>query len=391
MKWKNKGHEYDELVDRWQTKWGNDLKLYVFGAGKRGKKTAIMLKRFGCFAGYIDNDINKQKTGVDDSVYSFDEYLGKRDGCIIIGTVGKMAAEIKHQMEERNLCENEDFYYDSFLVDRLFQILLAYCLNTVYIKLAQISLTERCTLKCRKCAHACYNVPRTSTDLTIEEAKDSIDSFFSVVDYIDEFVLIGGEPLLYDGLEEIISYTADKYREKMGVFCITTNGTLMPNDATIELCRKWKVLFRISNYQVSLPYMKEKYEILTKQLEKSGVPFFLYPEDQPWMDYGFDYLRRNASESELIEIFDECRTPCREIRGSKYYFCVMARAVSDNLGLLLGKEDYLDINSLNEADKKKVFMEFELGFSDKGYLDMCDRCYGNEIKNHIIPSAEQVR
>ena len=91
-----------------------------------------------------------------------------------------------------------------------------------------------------------------------------------------------------------------------------------------------------------------------------------------------------------LPIFDKCKTPCREIRGSRYYYCVMARSVSDNLGFDLGKDDYLDFRKIKKEDKK-VLLEFEMGYSEKGYLDMCNHCYGADAANYPIPVAEQIR
>ena len=90
----------------------------------------------------------------------------------------------------------------------------------------------------------------------------------------------------------------------------------------------------------------------------------------------------------LMDVFDRCKTPCREIRGNRYYYCVMARSVSENMKRYVGMEDYFDLSG--EADKKHLF-EFEMGYSDKGYLDMCRFCRGAEAVNHRIPAAIQER
>ncbi len=41
--------------------------------------------------------------------------------------------------------------------------------------------------------------------------------FFSKVDYIQEFVLIGGEPLLYEKLPQVIEYIGSKYRNQINI------------------------------------------------------------------------------------------------------------------------------------------------------------------------------
>ena len=56
----------------------------------------------------------------------------------------------------------------------------------------------------------------------------------------------------------------------------------------------------------------------------------------------------------------------------------------------IGKDDYLDIEEL-KADAKKVLLEFQMGYSEKGYLDMCNYCNGADAVNYPIPVAEQLK
>ena len=388
MKWSSKGHEFDNRIEEMKKRIGEVPKVYIFGAGLVGKREAELYKKLECLEGFIDND--KNKIGLDYEgckVISFDEYLNKRDGFIIIGVGRKNKASVIQQMELAGLVRDKDFFELQDFEDIILP-LLEYNNDLVYVKLAQISLTERCTLHCKKCAHGCYAVPPTKADLQISEVYRSADAFFGIVDYIQEFVLIGGEPFLYREMDKAISYIGDKYREKIGIFSITTNGTIIPNEEIMRLCNKYDVTIRISNYQIAIPGLKKQYELLTNILSDHGVRYYLGAENHQWMDYGFDYVNHGGEEDKLIEVFDKCKTPCREIRGDRYYYCVMARTVSENLGFNNGKEDYLDLRKNN--GNKKIFIEFERGFSDKGYLDMCNYCHGAEVVNHLIPVAEQV-
>ena len=106
--------------------------------------------------------------------------------------------------------------------------------------------------------------------------------------------------------------------------------------------------------------------------------------------YHIEYLNKEMDEKKLIETFDKCLTPCREVRENKLYFCVMARSVSDNLHLEEGQGDYLDLDKLHGENYKRELMEFNLGYSEKGYLDMCHRCHGMDAINYPIPVAEQL-
>ena len=191
-------------------------------------------------------------------------------------------------------------------------------------------------------------------------------------------------------LPDVIEYIGKRYRKSIGTFSITTNGTIIPNQEILKKCREYNVIFHISNYGGTIPKLRGTYVKLIKILDEEMVNYTYGKEESEWMDYGFDYVNRNAKKDELIEVFDKCKTPCREIRENRFYFCVMARSVAENMGFNVGKEDYLDLEALKGEQGKKEFLEFNLGYSEKGYLDMCNYCHGADSRNYPIPAAEQI-
>ena len=68
----------------------------------------------------------------------------------------------------------------------------------------------------------------------------------------------------------------------------------------------------------------------------------------------------------------------------------MARSVSDNLNLGVGQEDYLELEGMGQEDQK-ILLEFHHGFSEKGYLEMCNHCNGKDAEKNPIPAAEQAK
>lgn len=391
MKWQRKGHEFDEMAEACVRAFREKgEKIYIFGAGYLGNTCKSVIESQGCLAGFVDNDQKKHGTELDGiAVMSFDAYMQLEKKGFLVVAVEKYLQEITAQLVERNFMPGQDYFiWDTFL--RItFPILMTYCYNRSYVRLAQISVTERCSLRCKKCAHACNYVGNDAEDMPIEKVYESADAFFSKVDLIWDFVLIGGEPLLYQELPEAAAYIGKKYRNQIIRFCITTNGTILPSEELLTVCRKYDIMFQISNYEKQLPYLAEKYKRFQKLMEEYHVKYAFGDSEMDWMDYGFDYVNRDEDETGLQKVFQKCQTPCREIRGSRYYYCVMARSVSDNMQLGIGMDDFLDLEKLPE-DYKKILLEFEFGYSEKGYLDMCRRCNGAEAKKHLIPAAEQM-
>ena len=61
------------------------------------------------------------------------------------------------------------------------------------------------------------------------------------------------------------------------------------------------------------------------------------------------------------------------------------------MGFQAGKEDFLDISTLDDScDSKRKLTMFEMGYIEKGYLDMCNYCYGAEREQHPVKVAEQL-
>ena len=394
MKWQNKRHEFDDYAK--QLIADLDLynrKYYIFGAGKIGRTLLPVFEAYNFTITFIDNSVEKQQARINGvKVISLDYYLREKDAPIIIAVSVKNTLSIVEQLEENELIKGKDYFLYQEFTNYIFPVISTYYYDKVFVSLAQICVTERCTLKCRKCAHGCYVVDnRNAKDLTLEQIHKGADSFFGKVDFIQEFVLIGGEPLLYKNLSEAIQYIGKTYRKKMGIFSITTNGTIVPDEEILKMCKQYHVLFRIYNYSRTIPNLNIKYDRIITKLKEKNIEYELGSPESEWTDYGFDHLNRHASEEELVKVFDACQTPCREIRENRYYYCVMARSVSENVGFNKGQEEYLDLDALQGEGYKKEFLEFNLGYSEKGYLDMCNFCYGEERVNYPIPAAEQMR
>lgn len=99
------------------------------------------------------------------------------------------------------------------------------------------------------------------------------------------------------------------------------------------------------------------------------------------MDYGFDYYKRECDNEQLINVFDACGTPCHEIRENKFYYCVMARSVADNLSVNVGKEDYLDFEKLSGDNWRRELLEFIMGYSEKDIWICADIVMEQKVMN----------
>ena len=388
MKWTSKG--YENIICNKNI---SETTIFcIYGAGKLGGDLYKTLKHYDMFFCFIDNNHSIQEKGYkNEAVISENEYFKKEIKYpVIICASDENTLLIESDLKNRGLIHNKNYYICREFTDKLLPIIAYKFFNQTFMGLSQICVTERCTLRCKKCAHGCYNVPITKDDLTLEQVKKSADIFFSKVNYIHEFVLIGGEPLLYKYLADAVEYIGSKYRNQMSVFSITSNGTITPSKDLLEKCKEYGVLFRISNYSGTIAKLELQYEKLRKLFITNNVEFRISRKEHEWMDYGFEYYKRECDNEQLIEVFDACHTSCHEIRENKFYYCVMARSVSDNLNFNVGKDDYLDFNQLTGKNWRRELLEYILGYSEKGYLDMCRYCHGADCYNYLIPAAQQL-
>ena len=391
MKWIDKTNEFEKYYESISDCFVLDQGLYFFGAGKIGNEVYSILNRICLINGFIDNNRSIIGTTVNGKrVFA----LGEVKNCkpfIVVTVASERYDEIRNQLFKEGYYEGKNFVYWETLIKKMLPVALNYQKGMNYVGLTQISLTERCTLSCVNCAHACNYVSIQSDDLPLEMVKESADAFFSICDYVHTFVLIGGEPLLYKNLAEVIEYIGKKYRNRIYRFQISTNGTILPSDDIKEKSKRYDVFYLISNYSVQIPKLKEQYRKLTETLNESGIEFALFPEETEWTDYGFQTVERDDDPQKLISVFDACHTECHEIRGKKFYYCVMARSVNENMNLGVGLDDYLDLDTLDprSISDKRIFMEYSLGYSEKGYLEMCRFCNGAEREDHPIPAAVQ--
>lgn len=277
--------------------------------------------------------------------------------------------------------------WDEF-VRRIYPLFELYRYDFLHILHAQISLTERCTLKCKFCCHGCNYVDNTRKDaeLPLQMVKKSADVLFSNFDRIDRFALLGGEPFLYENLYEVTDYIGKKYREKVNELYFITNGTIVPETSVLELCKKYKISIHISNYSYLNTWLKDKYDILARRLDEIGVTYVIEESNNTWLDFGFVSLIH--TEDEAMELINTCGSQCREIRDNKFYYCIMARSYSENTTMGIGTEDYFDLSPYQSFDKKMIF-EYCMGYSHKGYLEMCRYCNGMNTTK-IIPAGEQM-
>ena len=158
MKWKNPAHEYDDAyLNVLSTMRAHNDQIYLFGWGKIGKEIFDFYKE-SCIniAGIIDNDIHKVREKVNEEleVISYDMFVSQEvKGFIVITVSEEYSEEIIAQLLASGMKYEIDFCDYIKFKDDIVPLLELYGNNKLWLDVVEIALTERCTLKCKKCAH----------------------------------------------------------------------------------------------------------------------------------------------------------------------------------------------------------------------------------------------
>lgn len=364
MKWSNKAHEFEQLQIDIMKK-----KIYIFGAGEYGAYFYQNIDEKKVI-GFIDNSKLKQE----------EKYMGKRvfdlneipnleqEILFVIAVSDAVIYDIRNQLliygvEEENIISYERYLHLYFYYRR----------NKLLIHHINVSVTQKCTLNCRDCSIMTTYLPEKK-NYSLETLKQDVDAFFANIDYVGMFGIVGGEPFLYPELEQYLSYLVQYQERILYKIEIVTNGTIVPKDTLLELCKQYNIKISISDYTATLPYLRSNIDKLIKQLEKYQISYEVNRADW-WIDFGYSYVNKTeVDDKSMIRFFDQCHMPCRLLRDGKLYYCANSAFAIDAGLNTVDKDNEMNLNQIE--GKKAEAMEFDEGYNSRGYLNMCRHCNG---------------
>ena len=265
----------------------------------------------------------------------------------------------------------------SFLIMHPRRVFNALSGREIYIPYADLIVTTVCTLRCQGCGSlmGLYNNPR---HIDKEAIIETLVSLFRGGVHFNRIHVLGGEPLCYPFLYDILSFLKDQ--DKVNKVGITTNGTLTLKDGRIiELLRDRKFRVDISNYGENV---SRKTAELVQQLSENGIRYQIRNSGSGWLwvDFGgFDC--RHRSREELRSIYCSCLfRRVNSILDKILYHC-SREAHGSNLKLLpLGKGDYVDLLQEPKVLRKELRLFL---YSDVSAIEACDYCDSIVNPRHI--------
>ena len=374
---------FNKLSDEW-----NELNEIVpYGFGWEASRCIDKLLKDFSIPFIIDNAPSKKgMTYKDIPIYSWEDAKDNIENRkIVVTTRYRQYYKIAESLRKEGKAYGRDFCnIKEFIPEWYWKNKKECCLYTV-----DMTVSAKCTFKCKNC-NMFMPYYKTNVEYTLGELKSNIDQFFNVVDYVCYIGFIGGEPLLFTNLTELIKYIKEKYADKVGNFTIHTNGSIEPTDDFIDVIKQFNITVAVSDYGEQSPCREIMLKTI-KVLEENGIN----PDVRStleWRDVGFPINPNNFSDDEMKVHAKACSADWRGINDGKFYYCNIAWS-AEKAGLtVLEPDDYLVMRDLakNKEQGKEKLLKLSEGYFDKGYMSFCRKCGGCGADNTklVVPGVQ---
>ena len=337
--------------------------------------------------------VDRQKQGTlyhDIPIVSYefvrDEMLEKKTK-IVVMTSQRIYSEIRRILKADGFKEYQDFCrVEQFVVEWYYKNR-----NMTNIIQVNTAVTTWCTLNCKKCnMFMPYYDNSKRKHYSFSEMKEDVDILLSFADYIFLYSFLGGEPFLNKELKDIVQYICKHYREKIGKLGLTTNGTIVPDEETLQVLKENNVMVSISDYTENVPY-KDKMDNFINVLNKWDINYTRNKMTE-WKDFGFPDAPFHWGKEGVCEHMKNCSPLFHGVNDKKLYYCHVIWS-ADKAGIYtVPKQDYIDLTELEPhkyEDKRKVSL-YCAGNCERGYLGFCMVCGGcGEDNERVIVAGEQ--
>lgn len=374
-----------EKIFELDSSWENILEIIPFGYGRIGRRVIKKLKENFNIPFIIDNNLEWQKRENVYEIKTLDqakEYIENRK--IVVLTTESPYLSIKKVLEENGYIENKDFCILSRFIGEWYMR----CKNQLCISKIDTIITSRCTLSCPHCA---MYIPqcKNKIDYPLEELCGNFDIVFSIIDYIMEYSLFGGEPLIYRKLAELIKYLMDNYGNKIGRLVLISNGKATLSEELLSVLKKYDVMISISNY-VYYDYSKIQNRLID-QLKESEIEYS-FNDELIWKDMGYPDRPAKIPDNRAKEHFKCCGHSAFSINNGILYFCDAMFGAEVNTGYATRKDDVIDIQEHVEAygtimTKRRMFQYIMGDINELGCPSFCQQCKGEGADNKDIITA----
>lgn len=244
---------------------------------------------------------------------------------------------------------------------------------------------QLCNFKCRSCGNFAPYSPQSALRYDVKGIEESLDILFSNGCKIANFQIQGGEPFCYSDLPVLLQYLDGRKKDgKIDQMIIATNGSIIPSDEILDLCKKMDIEIRISDYNVAHENAKE-FARKCKELKLRHTFFDFASAEGQWYDLGGTDIKRECDDKIVKHRFKRCDFHgCLTLEDGRLAYC--SRAINSQFVQgFVGKEgDYLIISK--RQGFKKALRSY---LANRHFMEACRYCNGTDHTD-MIPAAVQI-
>lgn len=389
--WIHPGHMFDEIGEIFSA----NNKLFLVGTRKDVDR---LTQRLG-FIGVEIESLTLTCPQKSDAEYiasrtanGYTVIIGYPDAQIAQFLAGQICSKGYH-FDEVNLFTEATFLGDFVSYQHVYcGIFSCYASGKVYLTHNCILATTICNLNCKNCLNYTPYI-KTPKHFSIDKLKNSVDVYFQNLDRVGLFQVSGGEPLLYPHIKDFLKYIAENYGEKIYIFSLIINGTIIPDDDFILFCKEKNIFIYVDDYTDSIPKIKTTFDSVCSKLSDARVKYTPLKSDDFLITFPPKKENISMTETQLQKKYLKCHAGIQCLRDGKLCSCAYF-AFAENAGLISTSEnDWFDLASMRDdiLDKRKL-IEFRIGFNKKGYVEWCRYCNGHFSINSLSgPAGEQAK
>ena len=380
----------------------NAKKIVIFGTGNFGLIVLSTIKKINSnVVGFADNNKGNwgKKLG-DKEIFSEEKIRNEHKDCLFI-IASLMYPYIKKQLTGYGIFDylDSDSLFSNLKLDlgdcgtdwsskRCKEQIDTYMFavlseqnkkeNKLTVKHLDLVLTEKCSLKCKDCSNLMQYYAKP-VDEDFEVLKKSLNNFLSSVDFVGEIRLIGGEPLLYKKIGDVMELIL-KYNNYNKIY-VYTNGTIVFKNNKMNVFQNEKVLFRISDYGKVSKNVKP----LEEELSRLNVNY-LTERVTRWQDCAKIKLYDRPKTLNEFIYGNCCVNQYLTLLHGKLYLCPF-QAHAENLDAIpVNESQRIDLSSVSQNSIKekisKLYFETEC-------LEACKYCNGRDPNVDDVDAAIQ--
>jgi len=259
--------------------------------------------------------------------------------------------------------------------------------DKIYMRSLDIMITTKCSLKCRNCSNLMqyYVHPQHTKHEKIFSALDVLDKH---VDFISEFRVIGGEPLMNKDWADVVNGISR--RSPDAHIFVYTNATIAPKEEQLASFHGKKVNFVITDYG----QLSRNIDPMIEGLAKYNISYDRQPAGD-WVDCSrIKHHKRPVSE--LAEVFRQCCVKyIYTLLHGRLYRCPFIANAADLNAIPDNPANYVDLLS-NKGNLKQQIRRLA---KTAKFFPACDFCDGRPYDpssdlgyagKGMIPAGEQV-